>query len=219
MDRRRFLQQCGCGLFVTATGCRGTQKAHVLSEKDKDMVGSHTAGAETWEPLIEQSVGQLLGRQSHVVQTAGGDLVPGRKRICFVGVENKSIEELGDFKEQIYQKIDTCVNHSDAFDVIHRKYVEAGLKQCGLRPDDLFVPNNRRNFVASMEQLDQPFDYLLYATVTSGTTKSNQKNYQRDYTLTLEMIDLQSGRADKESAELSKGYHKSRLGKVKHYGL
>src|SRR5689334_3097764 len=89
MERRRFLQ-CGgglaAGLFLTATGCRGTQKAHVLSEKDKDMVGSHTAGAETWEPLIEQSVGQLLGRQTHVVQTAGGELVPGRKRICFVGV-------------------------------------------------------------------------------------------------------------------------------------
>jgi hypothetical protein len=220
MDRRRFLQQCGCGLalFGTASGCRGTQKAHVLTDKDKDMVGSHTAGAETWEPLIEQSVGQLLGRQATVVQTAGGDLIPGCKRICFVGVENKSIEELGDFKEQIYQKIDTCVNQSDVFEVIHRKYVEAGLRQSGLRPDDLFVPNNRRAFVASMEQLDQPFDYLLYATVTSGTTKSNQKDYQRDYLLTLELIDLQSGRADKESAELRKGYHKSKLGQIKHYG-
>jgi len=219
MDRRRFLQHCGrLSLVAWATGCRSTQRAHVLSEKDADMVGSHTAGAETWEPLIEQSVGQLLGRQATVVQTAGGELLPGRKRICFVGVENKSIEELGDFKEQIYQKIDTCVNNSDAFEVIHRKYVEAGLKQCGLRPDDLFVPNNRRAFVASMEQLDQPFDYLLYATVTSGTTKSNQKDYQRDYLLTLELIDLASGHADKESAELRKGYHKSRLGKVKHYG-
>jgi hypothetical protein len=220
MDRRRFLQRCGCGLalFGAMVGCRGTQKAHVLSQSDRDMVGSHTAGAETWEPLIEQSVGQLLGRQATVVQTAGGELLPGRKRICFVGVENKSIEELGDFKEQIYQKIDTCVNQSDVFEVIHRKYVEAGLRQCGLRPDDLFVPNNRRAFVASMEQLDQPFDYLLYATVTSGTTKSNQKDYQRDYLLTLELIDLQSGRADKESAELRKGYHKSKLGQIKHYG-
>jgi hypothetical protein len=217
MDRRRFLL-CGGGLLLAVTGCRGTQKAHVLSENDKDMVGSHTAGAETWEPLIEQSVGQLLGRQTHVVQTAGGELVPGRKRICFVGVENKSIEELGDFKEQIYQKIDSCVNGSDAFEVIHRKYVEAGLRQCGLRPDDLFIPNNRRQFVATMEQLDQPFDYLLYATVTSGTTKSNQKDYQRDYLLSLELIDLQSGHADKESAELRKGYHKTRIGKVKHYG-
>lgn len=220
MDRRLFLANIvqTSGLLLLGTGCRGTQKAHVLSENDADMVGSHAAGAETWEPLIAQSVGQLLGRQAPVVQTAGGDLVPGRKRICFVGVENKSIEELGDFKEQIYQKIDSCVNGSEAFEVIHRKYVEAGLRQCGLRPDDLFVPNNRRKFVAAMEQLDQPFDYLLYATVTSGTTKSNQKDYQRDYLLTMELIDLQSGHADKESAELRKGYHKSRLGKVKHYG-
>jgi len=224
MDRRMFLVEAGSQLAVVAgimglMGCRSTrQHAHVLEATDGDMVGSHTAGAETWEPLIEQSVGQLLGRQSVIMPTGAVESMgPPVKRICFVGVENKSIEEIGDFKEQIYQKIDTCITNSDVFDVIHRKYVEAGLKQCGLRPDDLFVPAKRRQFVAAMEELDQPFDYLMYATISSGTTKSNDKNYQRDYLLSLELIDLQSGRADKESAELRKGYHKSRLGKAKHY--
>jgi hypothetical protein len=223
MLRRSFLQTCGGSLLGYAallTGCRGTQRAHVLKEKDEDMVGSHTAGAETWEPLIEQTVGKLLGRQSMIVQTSGDPAMPAlRKRICFVGVENKSAEELGDFKEQIYQKIDTCINESDAFEMITRKYVEAGLKQCGLRPDDLFVPNNRRTFAAIMEQAQQPFDYLLYATVTSGTTKSNDRDYQRDYLLTLELINMESGQSDKESEELRKGYHKSRLGKLRNYGL
>lgn len=200
-------------------GCRGTQHAHVLNATDRDMVGSHTAGAETWEPLIQQTVGQLLGRQHVVIATgADGDAAFVKKRICFAGVENKSAEEIGDFKEQIYQKIDTCINESDEFEVITRKYVEAGLRQCGLRPDDLLVPNNRRMFTAAMEQLQQPFDYLLYATITSGTTKSNNKDYQRDYLLTLELIHMETGRADKESAELRKGYHKSKLGKIKHYG-
>jgi hypothetical protein len=222
MNRRGFLSFASTGLFASLTaigsGCRSTQHAHVLNETDRDMVGSHTAGAETWEPLIEQSVGQLLGRQSTVMPVAANGEIPyAGKRICFVGVENKSAEEIGDFKEQIYQKIDTCITNSEVFDCIHRKYVEAGLRQCGLRPDDLFVPAKRRQFVATMEELDQPFDYLLYATITSGTTKSNEKNYQRDYLLALEMIDLQSGRSDKESAELRKGYHKSRLGKAKHY--
>lgn len=224
MDRRSFLQHCSSGaaasLLAALTGCRSSQHAHVLKSDDANMVGSHTAGAETWEPLIEQSVGQILGRQSAIVQTSAGDqfAVP-MKRICFVGVENKSAEELGDFKEQIYQKIDTCISSSGAFDVIHRKFVEAGLRQCGLRPDDLFLPSNRRLFAAAMEQLEQPFDYLMYATVTSGTTKSNSKDYQRDYLLSLELIHMESGRADKESAELRKGYHKSRLGKAKHYGI
>jgi hypothetical protein len=219
MDRREFLGWVG---GVTATsliaGCRGRQVAHVLDADDADMVGSHAAGAETWEPLIAQSVGQLLGRQDVIVTTSGDVVAAGKKRICFVGVENKSAEELGDFKEQIYQKIDGCIHQSDAFVAVHKKYVEAGLRQCRLRPDDLFVPGNRRAFVAAMEQLEQPFDFLLYATVTSGTTKSNQKDYQRDYLLTLELIHMESGQADKESAELRKGYHKSRVGKLKHYG-
>jgi hypothetical protein len=140
-----------------------------------------------------------------------------RKRICFVGVENKSAEEIGDFREQIYQKIDTCIAQSEMFDVIHKRYVEAGLRQCQLRPDDLFIPGNRRQFSAAMEQLEQPFDYLMYATVTSGTTRSN-KDYQRDYLLTLELIDMDSGRSDKESAEIRKGYTKTKLGQRKHYG-
>uniref|UniRef100_A0A7C2NYQ7 Penicillin-binding protein activator LpoB n=1 Tax=Schlesneria paludicola TaxID=360056 RepID=A0A7C2NYQ7_9PLAN len=218
MDRRQFLLTLGCGV-IAAAGCRGTQHAHVLDPTDKTMVGSHTAGAETWEPLIQQTVGQLLARQNVIVQTAGGpQVLPAKKRICFVGVENKSAEEIGDFKEQIYQKIDTCINGSEEFEVIHRKFVEAGLRQCGLRPEDLFVPNNRRNFVVAMEQLQQPFDYLLYANITSGTTKSNGKDYQRDYLLTLELIHMETGKADKEAAEIRKGYHKSKLGAVKHYG-
>ncbi len=222
MDRRRFLGSSVklAGLAaLSGFGCRGTQHAHVLDQSDKNMVGSHTAGAETWEPLIQQTVGQLLGRQHTVVVTAGDVMDPlGKKRICFAGVENKSAEEIGDFREQIYEKIDTCINESDEFEVITRKFVEAGLRQCGLRPDDLLVPSNLRLFTATMEQFQQPFDYLLYAKITSGTTKSNGKDYQRDYLLTLELINLQSGKADKESAELRKGYHKSKLGKIKHYG-
>uniref|UniRef100_A0A7C4QIA6 Penicillin-binding protein activator LpoB n=1 Tax=Schlesneria paludicola TaxID=360056 RepID=A0A7C4QIA6_9PLAN len=219
MDRRQFLRMLGLSGWTAALGCRGTQHAHVLQPDQQNMVASHTAGAETWEPLIQQTVGQLLARQNVIVQTAGTEPFPApKKRICFVGVENKSAEEIGDFKEQIYQKIDNCINQSDAFEVIHRKYVEAGLKQCGLRPEDLFVPNHRRLFTAAMEHMEQPFDYLLYANITSGTTRSNQKDYQRDYLLTLELIHMETGRSDKEAAEIRKGYHKSRLGRLKHYG-
>ena len=222
MDRRQFLGGMGwltlSGMTGYAVGCRGKQTAHVLNETDKDMVGSHTAGAETWEPLIQSSVGQLLGRQMHDVKTVSHDGQPIRKRICFVGLENKSAEEIGDFGEQIYEKIDTCINESEMFEVTNRRFVEAGLRQCRLRPDDLFIPNNQRAFAAAMEKQEQSFDYLLFAKITSGTTRSNQKDYQRDYLLTLDLVNMESGRADKESAELRKGYHKSKLGKLKHYG-
>ena len=61
------------------------------------------------------------------------------------------------------------------------------------------------------------FDFLLFAKITSGTTRSN-KDYQRDYLLTLELLDIHTGEALKESADLRKGYHKSKLGELKHYG-
>ena len=49
----------------------------------------------------------------------------------------------------------------------------------------------------------------IFATLTSGTTRQNE-NYQRDYQLVLELVDIQTGQSDKQTAELSKGYHKSR---------
>jgi hypothetical protein len=222
MQRRAFLGRLGLVMLGGAAGplgCRGTQHAHVLEGGDADMVGSHTAGAETWEPAVQQAVGELLGRQHMIMQTAAAmSIPPERRRICFVGVDNKSAEELGDFREQIYQKVDTCINGSPEFEVINKRFVEAGLRQCGLRPDDLFIPNNRRLFAATLEQFQQPFEYLLFATITSGTTRSNQKDYQRDYLFTLELVHMETGRSDKASAEIRKGYHKSRLGALKHYG-
>jgi len=226
MDRRSFLVSslfpASMSLFsFLLPGCKGRQVAHVLKEDDNDMVGSHTAGAETWKPLIEESVGKLLGRQMQVIQPVshqtGAGLPAMQKRVCFLGVENKSIEEIGDFKEQIYELIDSQVNNSDVFNMISRRFVEAGLREAHIAPSDLFVPANQRMFAAIMEQMQQPFDYLLFAKITSGTTTSNQKNYQRDYLLTLEMVNVKTGAFDKESATIRKGYHKSRLGKAKHY--
>ena len=55
-----------------------------------------------------------------------------------------------------------------------------------------------------MEQQGQPFDFLLYATITSGTTHAN-KDYQRDYLLTLEMINVHTGEYDKQAARSQQG--------------
>lgn len=215
LTRREFLPHvapfAAAWLAGSFSGCRNVQHAKVLADNDADTVGSHSAGAETWKPLVRESVGRLLYRQTSSIQLTGHEVPHARKRICFVGIENKSAEDLGDFKEQIYQHIDTLINESEAFEPINRRYVDAGLQQCGLRADQLFIANNQRMFAASMEKFEQPFDYLLYATITSGTTKSN-KNYQRDYLLTLELIDIYSGQTEKESAEIRKGYRRGPLG-------
>lgn len=230
MDRRLFLRSSvlGCGRLFLAlgtvagvSGCRGRQYGHVLNDQQADMVGSHAAGAETFNPLIDESVAKLLGRQDTVFQPVSHNELPPPmelKSICFIGVENRSMEDLGDFKDQIYEQIDAQIASSQKFRPISRKYVEAALRETRLRPDALVIPENQRTFAAVLEQAGQPFDYFLYATITSGTTRDNS-SYQRDYLLTLELTNLRTGQYDKESAKIRKGYHKSRWGKIWEYGL
>jgi hypothetical protein len=201
------------------SGCRGRQHAHVLAKTDQDMVGSHEAGAETWKPLIDESVARMLGRACTDVRTVSFTESNGQpvRNVCFVGVENRSIEEVGDFREQIYEHIDALIGQSDQFRMISRRYVEAAMAECRCRPDLLVLPEKQRQLQAVLERTDQPFDYLLFAQITSGTTTSN-KSYQRDYVLTLELLDIHSGESLKERATLRKGYHKSKLGALRHYG-
>jgi hypothetical protein len=209
-------------IALCSTGCRSHQHAKVLDYDDNDMVGSHSAGTETWKPLINESVEKLLGRHCvEVMQVAATDedgvpvQVPCRRRVAFIGVENASSEDIGDFKEQIYENIDSAISASGVYSTISKRFVDATLRQTRLRPEDLFLPDGRRSFAATLEEMDQPFDYLLFAKITSGTTYKND-NYQRDYLLTLEMVDIRTGKFDKESATIRKGYRVSLASRIFH---
>ncbi len=221
MQKSRFQFVVAILLVSTSVlcGCRGKQYAHVLKNSDEDMVGSHEAGAETWKPLIDESVAKMLGRACTDVQTVSYTNENGTpvRKVCFVGVENRSIEEIGDFRDQIYEHIDSQIGQSDQFRMISRRYVEAAMVECRCRPDVLVLPEKQRQLQAALERVDQPFDYLLFASIMSGTTNSN-KDYQRDYTLTLELLDIHSGESLKETALLRKGYHTSKLAKIRQYG-
>ncbi len=211
MDRRRFFSVIGtsCAGFASLMGCRGQQTGEVMKDNKKDLVGSHAAGAETYKPLVDEALGKLLARQNAGLQPVSAP-APAPKRICFVGLENKSSEELGDFKEQLVEVIDTRINTSQVFTQISRRFTEAGLREARMRPDELFLPANQRKFLAIMESQGAPFDYLLFASVTSGTTRSNDTT-QKDYLLTLELVNIQTGTPDKESASLRKGYGRKRI--------
>lgn len=213
MDRREALVlglALACPGLVIATGCKGYQYGHLVKPDAANMVGSHKAGAEVFDPLIDEAVAKLLAAECgpYPVQASTADAQPLKKTICFVGVENKSAEELGDFKDQIYQQIDTKILESQTFSAISRRMVDAALYETRMRPDSLFIPDNMRLFTAVLERQGQPVDYLLFATLTSGTTQRNNSK-QRDYLLTLEMVNLTTGVATKQSAEIRKGYHKS----------
>jgi peptidoglycan-synthase activator LpoB len=218
---RRSLLAAGLAssLGYVLPGCRGTQFARIVKPGEKEMIGSHQAGQETFRPLVDEAVMKLVARHAppppimQPVAMHPEPLPAPKMRVCFVGVENKTCEEIGDFKEQIYENIDTRLLECGTCAPISRRYVEAGLRELRLRPDQLFVPDNMRMFAGLMAQQGQPFDYLLFAKLTSGTTREN-KDYQRDYELTLELVDIRSGEQDKQSASISKGYHHSRLSRA-----
>ena len=214
-------------------GCASHQYSHILASSDKDLVGSHSAGAATWNPLVDESVAKILSRcppsvqpvsfemAGHVtngIEAIGSSLATGPASVCFVGIENKSAEEIGDFKDQLYEQIDSQINTAETFRGISRRMVDAALVETRLRPDALMLPHHRDTFAAALGRQGTPVDYLLFATVTSGTTDRN-KSTQRDYTLTLEMVNLHTGEFLKESAKLRKGYSKTRGGKWWNFGF
>jgi Peptidoglycan-synthase activator LpoB len=207
------------GVTPALSGCRGYQYGHVIKKDAPNLVGSHDAGAEVFDPLVEEAVAKLLGRQETVIApelSIGQDGLPCKKTICFIGIENKSAEELGDFKEQLYQQIDAKILESNCFTSISRRMVDAALVETRLRPDSLLIPSNMQLFTAVLQRQGAPFDYLLYAKLTSGTTERNSSK-QRDYVLSLELTNVHTGTYDAQAAEIRKGYHKSSIGKLWHY--
>jgi hypothetical protein len=217
MLRRTFLFSAGLPWALALAGCRGQRQfARIVNPGDKALMGSHQAGAETFGPLVDEAVAKLLARhaESPVQQVSydesGQPLPCPPKRICFVGVENKSAEDIGDFKDEIYQVIDSRLLQTPVFQPLNRRFVDAGLLETRLRPDQLCIPEHMRQFAAQLEREGEPIDFLLYAVLTSGTTRQN-RDYERSYRLTMELIDVRTGDFDKQSADLVKGYHHSRL--------
>lgn len=198
-------------------GCRGTQ-ARLMHSDEKNRVGSNEAGAEVYNPMVKLATGKLLDRVARqpIRQVAYGDgtFGPARLKVCFVGLENASIEELGDFKEHIKTAISEKIAESDQFEVVSDRAVVAGLRALSLRPDDLFLEENMRMFVSAMGRGGTPVDYLLFAKITSGTTVDN-RDVQRDYKLSLELVDTQTYAQIIESMPMRKEYNNSARGKVK----
>jgi len=204
---------CGA-VFV---GCKGTQ-ARVMHRGEADKVGSNRAGAEVYNPMVRSAIDKLLARAAsepiQQVNYRGEQYYPsGKRKVCFIALENASAEELGDFKEHIKSAILEGISQSEQFEIVSDRAVTAGLRALSLRSDDLFMPENRRMFVSVMGQGGTPVNYLLFARITSGTTESN-RDMQRDYKLSLELIDTETFVPIIESTPMRKEYNNSVKGKI-----
>ena len=187
-------------LAILLAGCRTTPQGRLMTEDEGDLVGAKSAGAETYNRLIDQSLTKLLARRD-------GEVKGSSARVAFVALENKSIEDIGDWQAQIEQVIETTIEHTDRYRLISKRFVEAAFRELRFRPDDLFIPAKRREFAQILERDQNPVDFLLYAVLTSGTTKGAEVK-QRDYILTMEIINVATGDQDKESTRIRKEYQR-----------
>ena len=226
INRRCFLYRSvtllGGGLVLALSGCRNTQKGRVMSSTEGNKVGSHQAGAEVFRPIVCETTDKLLAKAymqpiPNNVLSSYNDM-PTR-RVCFIELENKTNEEIGDFKEQLEELIDTRISESTSFTTVSPRAVKGVLRNTGFRPDDLFVPGNMAKFSAAMQQEGAPFEYLFFAKLTSGTTVDNIDK-QKDYMLTLEMVNVNfPDDRLKESTMIRKEYMRSARAKTKSWLL
>lgn len=189
-----------------------------MHNNEMDKVGSDQAGAEVYNPMVRHAVGKLLSRAAvepirQVGFEQGMTAMPPKRKVCFISLENASMEELGDFKEHIKTAILEGISQSDQFEIVSDRAVTAGLRALNYRPDDLFMKENMMMFTSAMGSGGNPVDYLLFAKITSGTTQDN-KDMQRDYKLSLELVDTQTFVPIIESMPMRKEYSRSVKGKI-----
>ncbi|HEY1186275.1 MAG TPA: hypothetical protein VGE74_01400 [Gemmata sp.] len=148
---------------------------------------------------INGALAKLLAR--HTPPAPASPLAPVRKRICFLGLENASTEELGNFTGELVAAIDAWAIKSTAFALVSHRATREGMREARFRQDDLVFPAKRRQLLRIMESQETPFDCLLFATVTTRTTRSTSPAC---YALTFEIIDMTTDTQDKETATISK---------------
>jgi Arc/MetJ-type ribon-helix-helix transcriptional regulator len=179
-------------LLPSACGPSG----RIKEEDEPDLVGDTRAGAAEFQRLVEGAVHRLLQKP-----TARAE----RFKIAFLDVENQGIEELVDWRDTLRQRIDEAVNDSGRYVNISDRFVRAALREAGVQRDELYIPEKRRRFLHALEASGNPVDYLLYASINTGTTKRGNEQ-QRDYLLTLELVDVETGVAEKVNENVRKEY-------------
>lgn len=220
---RRFWRTAALLSLVFLVGC-ATQRGKVVDEDAPTRVGSHRAGAEIYDPAAEAAVAGLLEQAARnpVSSADVGKTVAqiaeenGVRKICFLGVENAGGEEMGDIREDLTEAIRTKIAQSDVFETIDSRMATAGLREAGLRVEDLLLPEKRERFADALGENETPFDYILFAKVTTATTVDN-KDSQVKYSLTLDLVNVRTGSSIRETVSLKKNYNRS--AKAKFLGM
>ncbi len=186
-----------------AAGCAGPS-ARVKAEDEGTLVDVRKAGTETYKTLIRRGVEELLAENKIQLENAAK-----KPLIAFVGVENKSSEELGEFRAAMDTEITTALVNSRIYSMISMRAVDAAKRASNIRTvDDLSTAGPREAFKSVLNKDGQAPEYLLFGECTTMTSSGN-KAKERTYQLTLQLMDSSSGVIQSQKlVEISKEYTK-----------
>jgi len=174
-------------LALAAAGCVGPS-ARVKGDEEGTLVDVKRGGTETYKALIRKGVEDLL--EEHRILLSGAAEKP---LVAFVGVENRSSEELGEFRAAMNNEVTTSLVNSRYYTMLSMRAVDAAKRESGIRSiDDLATARSREGFMSVLNRDGKPPQYLLAGEVTTMTSRGSYEK-ERTYQLTLQMWDSSSG--------------------------
>ena len=178
----------------------GGKSGRSVAADEPERVGSRRSGAAVWRANMAKAMEQLLA------QYGNEERAQGKRRVAFVGVENKTRDEIRDIRDALNQAAITEISESKAFTLISQRFVEAALREIGRPPADLFLAQPREDFKSVLGKQGMTPDFLLFANLTSMTTSAEDIK-QVYYQMSLEMVDANTGEVDaSKTAEIRKEY-------------
>ncbi len=188
--------------LLLLTSC-GAPAGRIMEDDEGDLVGGNRAGSATYDLIVKGATQELL--QKYTDQVLSGSRPTGLN-VAFAGIENRQSEELGEWRDELNEIIDTGINSFGGFNTVSQRYVGAALRETGLMPDDLFLPAKRRKFFEVLEiQAGNPVKALIFAKLTGGQQSQGDVR-QRRYRLTLDMVDSETGANIKADKDIRKEY-------------
>lgn len=170
-----------------AAACTGPS-ARMKTDDEGTLVDVSKGGTETYKELIRKGVLSLL--ESHRKVLAGG---AERPLLAFVGIQNKSSEELGEFREAMSNEIETALVESGLYQVISMEAVNAAKRESNLRDvSDLTVARPREAFLSVLNKDGRAPQYILFGVSTTMSSQGISER-ERTYQLKLQMMDSSNG--------------------------
>ena len=123
---------------------------------------SETAAAIS-SPAVEKATSEALQELQRLTVLNGKQ----NATLCFLGVSGKG--DQSGLSEAARQQIET----GSSFRLLEKSAVQAALKESDVRANNLFIPAERKKFVAA---LGEPVDYLLAGYVERGAVPTDANN-------------------------------------------